>query len=82
MFDCSAKWTSEKCSKQIAINSEKKTTASGVRADFYGTEATAIFFKTKAENEFYTLEACSFNPELVDDRTYERFLATPIIPIE
>ena len=82
IFDMWAKWTTDKCTKQTAVYAKNPIALTGIRADFYGEEAETAFLKTECAEDLGRINGCSFDVSLVDDKTYEKFLLTPIIPLK
>lgn len=82
LSDSSARWTSESCTTQTVIFSTEPSAVVGARAEFYGEAAKTAFFKTSFEDSVQCISGCTFDESLVDDKTYERFLIAPVIPME
>lgn len=82
MSDCSARWTSDKCTKQYAINIDApKMSINGFRAEFYGEAADTAFLKTNSEVKNAIISGCIFDEELEDSKLYKDLLHTPILPV-
>lgn len=80
--DCSAKWTSDVYTEQTAIKMNTPVTPiGGFKAEFYGDAANTSLLKLSGSGSYKILEGCMANTELVDDKTYENYLRTPIMPI-
>lgn len=78
-YDCTARWTTELCTKQTAVNLLSPYIAiSGLRAEFYGEAATATFLELRnipKDNDGRVvahpiIEGCMFDTSLEDSNLY------------
>ena len=82
LLDSVARWTNESCNVQTAVEAGSGTpSVCGVVAEFYGEEATTAFYKSTAETAKPVIWGCAFDESLVDDKGYESFIYTPIMPL-
>lgn len=83
-YDCVARWTSDLCTTQTAVAATHPNLAiSGFKAYFHGEESHNCFLKLNdTNNKRGIVEGCMFDESLVDDKTYQDFLITPVIPVQ
>ena len=81
LWDCTAKWTSERCVSQTAVSAASPPPAlSGIRAEFYpGVEDTCMF-KFSGQSVRPVIDGCMYDPDLCKEGFNEGYLNTPIIP--
>ena len=81
LWDCTAKWTSERCTRQVAVSAATPPPAlSGIRAEFYpGVEDTHMFIFSGA-SMLPTVEGCMYDSELCNNGFDSGYLITPVIP--
>lgn len=80
IWDCTAKWTSAACTRQVAVSSSTPTPAlSGIRAEFFGGIEDSHMFKITTGSECKVIEGCMYDSDLCKNGFNSNFIMTPII---
>ena len=80
IWDCTAKWTLEGCTRQVAVSASAPPPAlSGFRVEFCAGATDAQLFNFSGSTTYSVVEGCMYDPDIYPISVNPEYLHTPLI---